>query len=253
MGPSPMYDHLVPDDAGDLAMQDGDGKPSLMQIVCGILDMKEEDVSLDVPLTSYGLDSLSAASLSFALRPIITVSQLQLLADLTIKDLLARAEEVADASEAAVPPAPSPPVPKPDPAAEKVREMEALVVQLSADLEPSPVHGPPQRDTLGSIVVTGTTGSLGSHVLAHLLGGSGFKRIYALVRRDSHGLGARERQTSTFEYRGLDTSLLESPRLRIVECALDQPLLGMSKDSYEEVSCSASTTWPLPDGHPDPD
>ena len=97
MGSSHLYDHLVPD-ADESAMgEDGDGKVSLVQIVCRTLDIKAEDVSEDVPLTSYGLDSLSAASLSFALRPLLSISQLQLLADLTIKDLRAKIEDATDA------------------------------------------------------------------------------------------------------------------------------------------------------------
>ena len=236
MGPSPMYDHLVSDDADDSAAQDGDGKPSLTHIVCRILDMKEEDVSPDVPLTSYGLDSLSAASLSFALRPIVTVSQLQLLADLTVKDLMARVEEAPDASTPDHPPANSGPAIEKDPAAEKVQAMEALLARLSTDLASSTINGPARRENLGAIVVTGTTGSLGAHALAHLLENSGFKKVYALVRPGNDGVGAEERQVSAFKFRGLDISLLESPRFAAVTCILDKPSLGITQDVYQEVS-----------------
>ncbi|KAI0749982.1 hypothetical protein C8Q80DRAFT_660233 [Daedaleopsis nitida] len=92
MGPSPLYDHLVPADATAEAQPVTDKKASLSQIVCRVLDLKEADISIDVPLTTYGLDSLSAAALSFALRPLLSVSQVQLLADLAIKDLQARME-----------------------------------------------------------------------------------------------------------------------------------------------------------------
>ena len=95
MGSSSLYDHLVPD-VDVVEDQNGDGKPSLVQIVCHTLDIKVEDVSMDVPLTTYGLDSLSAASLSFALRPLVSISQLQLLADLTIKDIQARIDDIVD-------------------------------------------------------------------------------------------------------------------------------------------------------------
>lgn len=95
MGSSSLYDHLVPD-VDVVEDQNGDGKPSLVQIVCHTLDIKVEDVSVDVPLTTYGLDSLSAASLSFALRPLVSISQLQLLADLTIKDIQARIDDIVD-------------------------------------------------------------------------------------------------------------------------------------------------------------
>lgn len=235
MGPSPMYDHLIPDDDVDFATQDGDGKPSLLQIVSRILDIKEEDVTPEVPLTTYGLDSLSAASLSFALRPIVAVSQLQLLADLTVKDLLERIEEAAVDSTPDQVASGSPPAVKQDPAAEKVREMEALVERLSADLAPSAMKGP-AREALGSIVVTGTTGSLGAHALAHLLKNSGFKKVYALVRPSDEGVGATQRQVSAFKFRGLDTSLLDSSRFVAVPCILDKPSLGVAQEVYQEVS-----------------
>lgn len=235
MGSSPMYDHLIPDDDEDFATQSGDGKPSLLQIVCRILDIKEEDVTPEVPLTTYGLDSLSAASLSFALRPIVVVSQLQLLADLTVKDLLARVEEAAVDSNPDPLLSGSSPVVKQDAAAEKVQEMEELVQRLAADLAPSAVKGP-TRVALGAIVVTGTTGSLGAHALAHLLKNSGFRKVYALVRPSDDGVGAKQRQVSAFEFRGLDTSLLNSSHFVAVPCILNKPALGMPQEVYQEVS-----------------
>ncbi|KAI1785117.1 hypothetical protein LXA43DRAFT_1100677 [Ganoderma leucocontextum] len=78
MGPSKLYDHLVPQDTseGGGAQQDASGSQSLVQIVCRVLDLKVEDVSAEVPLTAYGLDSLSAASLSYSLRPLLAVLQI---------------------------------------------------------------------------------------------------------------------------------------------------------------------------------
>ncbi|KAI0737725.1 KR domain-containing protein [Daedaleopsis nitida] len=79
-----VYGHLVPTEEQEAVALGGDKKVSLSQIVCQVLDLKVDDVSIDVPLTSYGLDSLYAAALSFALRPILTISQIQLLADVTM-------------------------------------------------------------------------------------------------------------------------------------------------------------------------
>ncbi|KAI0653728.1 ketoacyl-synt-domain-containing protein [Cubamyces menziesii] len=93
MGASPLFDDLVP--AQDADAEDASAEKSssnLKDVVCKILDVAPEDLSLDVPFTSYGLDSLSAAALSYALRPFINISQLQLLADLSLKELQARME-----------------------------------------------------------------------------------------------------------------------------------------------------------------
>ena len=41
---------------------------------------------------------------------------------------------------------------------------------------------------------------------------------------------------SAFKFRGLDTSLLESPRFQAVTCVLEKPSLGITEDVYQEVS-----------------
>ncbi|KAH9944952.1 ketoacyl-synt-domain-containing protein [Epithele typhae] len=94
LGPSPLYDHLVLDNAlADIATGAGaDGGASLLSIVCAVLELDPEEVDVSVPLTAYGLDSVSAAALSFALRPLLAVSQVQLLVDLSVKDLQSRIE-----------------------------------------------------------------------------------------------------------------------------------------------------------------
>ncbi|KAI0364111.1 ketoacyl-synt-domain-containing protein [Pilatotrama ljubarskyi] len=93
MGSSALYDHLVParSSSEDLVMVDNTPASSTVHdVVCKVLDLSPEDLSLDVPFTSYGLDSLSAAVLSHALRPFLAISQLQLLADVTMRELEAR-------------------------------------------------------------------------------------------------------------------------------------------------------------------
>ncbi|KAH9934268.1 putative polyketide synthase [Fomitopsis serialis] len=89
LGSSPLYDHLVIKASSsdtDQTSSDDLGR-SLSDIICDVLDIDPEDLSADVPLTSYGLDSLSAAALSHALEPYVAISQLQLLADVTLGDL----------------------------------------------------------------------------------------------------------------------------------------------------------------------
>ncbi|KAH9942788.1 ketoacyl-synt-domain-containing protein [Amylocystis lapponica] len=94
MGPSAMYDDLVVErDTQDNEVKKADS--SLKGVVCRVLDIAETDLLPDVPFTTYGLDSLSAASLSYALRPIMTVSQIQLLANLTLNDLESRLPQQA--------------------------------------------------------------------------------------------------------------------------------------------------------------
>lgn len=87
-GSSALYDDLVTQapaaEAGPLLPVDDLGT-NIHGIICEVLDIDPQDLSMDVPLTSYGLDSLSAAALSHALLPYMEISQLQLLADVTLR------------------------------------------------------------------------------------------------------------------------------------------------------------------------
>ena len=89
-----MYSHLLPErtSAEDEALTSNDNG-SIGDILCATFDISREDLSPDVPLTVYGLDSLSAAKLSFALKPFLSISQTQLLANVTLRSLEARLED----------------------------------------------------------------------------------------------------------------------------------------------------------------
>lgn len=60
------------------------------------IDIDPEDFFTSAPLSFYGLDSITAAQLSFDLQPFLHITQLQLLADATFDDLLVRADEHAE-------------------------------------------------------------------------------------------------------------------------------------------------------------
>ena len=239
MGPSQLYDHLVQHDDEESSEDSANSKPSLLHIVCKVLDLQEADVSPDVPLTSYGLDSLSASSLSYALRSIVSVSQLQLLADLTIADLQSRMDtnEIKESVHAA-----SSSQSQPDPASQReeyvanhVREMQSLLEELSSNISPrSPPAGAPAHRQSRVALITGTTGSVGGHILAELLATSDYDKVIALVRPGRQG-STRERQVAAFRDRSLDTSLLESPKFVLVECPFEGERLGLNSAVYDEV------------------
>ena len=102
MGPSLLYDHLVSERSSNEDQEGcaaGKDARTLLETVCRVLDLEASEVSVDVPLTAYGVDSLSAAALSFALRPFLAVSQVQLLADVTIRMLQEKIENDQVVSE----------------------------------------------------------------------------------------------------------------------------------------------------------
>jgi thioesterase domain-containing protein/aryl carrier-like protein len=83
MGLSSVFEHLVAADDQTISEKGGQ---SIEDIVLQHLDLDRGDFSPDVPLTAYGLDSLSAMRLAGALRSFVNISQLQLL-DCTLKDI----------------------------------------------------------------------------------------------------------------------------------------------------------------------
>ncbi|KAH7925399.1 polyketide synthase [Leucogyrophana mollusca] len=89
-GASPIYDHLVvTPEVAESTVAD-ESSISLQGLVLQFLDVTPEDFSPEVPFTSYGLDSLSAGRLAYALKPHAVITQLQLLADISLNDLMER-------------------------------------------------------------------------------------------------------------------------------------------------------------------
>jgi len=86
------------------------------------------------------------------------------------------------------------------------------------------------------VVVTGTTGSLGTFLLDQLLDRPSVKRVYCFNRKGN--VDTTERQLSGFEDRGLNPAKLQrvlGDRVVLYDVDLSQPRLGLSQVDYEEV------------------
>ena len=90
------------------------------------------------------------------------------------------------------------------------------------------------------VLVTGTTGGFGSDILEQLLLDDHVSAVYALNRKASSAL---ERQTARFCERGLDVSLLASPKLKMVEGDLSVPGFDIAPDMLEEVCLTCSDCY----------
>ncbi|KAJ6480154.1 putative aminoadipate reductase [Mycena sanguinolenta] len=95
---------------------------------------------------------------------------------------------------------------------------------------------------LQSVLLTGSTGSLGSQILSSLLQDDRVVKVYALNRPSTSGggLSCMERHTVTFRDRGLDINLLNSPKLHFVQGQTEKPNLGLSEISYDEIRKSVT-------------
>jgi hypothetical protein len=104
-------------------------------------------------------------------------------------------------------------------------------------------------EPIESVVLTGTTGALGSHLLAQLLANDKVQRIWALNRpHKGSTLTIKQRQHAAFEDKMLPVGLLDHSKLTFLECSLDQTRLGLPENDYEK----ASVSYANPSTHIDP-
>ncbi|PIL34345.1 hypothetical protein GSI_03120 [Ganoderma sinense ZZ0214-1] len=117
-------------------------------------------------------------------------------------------------------------------AAHAPEDLWKYVERYSANFPPRPsclVERAPCKDV---VLITGTTGGFGCDTLEHLLRDSNVARVYAFNRK---GTQALNRQRAQFIARGLDVSLLDSPRFVMVEAALHEPDFGIDHVLREEI------------------
>jgi hypothetical protein len=96
---------------------------------------------------------------------------------------------------------------------------------------------PNDRSAASTVVLlTGSTGGLGSHLLELLLRDDGVQKVYAFNRPPKTSATIFERHQNTFADRGLDTALLRSEKLVFVESDTALPKLGLKDSLFEEVT-----------------
>ncbi|KAJ7066919.1 hypothetical protein C8F01DRAFT_1340925 [Mycena amicta] len=207
-------------DTRDIELQAVEETPQsrAARIVQSILNVSALDFDADVPLTSYGIDSLSAGRLSFALRSIAQVTQLQLLADNSLSDIL-RKFPLASASEFVSP---------------LNSESGSPKLGTSTPASESPAETMPSSGQ--TVLVTGTTGVLGTHILVELLARPDVSRVYALNR----GTASLERQAAALEEQGFDPSLASSPKAFFVEGELEDKGLFSTSNISAELRASVT-------------
>ncbi|KAL1938320.1 hypothetical protein VTO73DRAFT_11771 [Trametes versicolor] len=126
--------------------------------------------------------------------------------------------------------------------AERLAQMKALVEKYSAKW-PSPqweatVTAPAAGETL---LVTGSTGRVGSHLLAQLVQKPEVTHVYALNREPTGGAAKLEaRQREALKTWGLDPALLDGGKVTFLPADLAKPSFGLDEKTYGELRSSVT-------------
>lgn len=107
-----------------------------------------------------------------------------------------------------------------------------------------------QRNGLGtaprSVLLTGSTGTVGTQLLHTLLNRDGIDHVYCLNRGND---GGSEAQRKSFAHAGFATTPLDNNRVTFIKADLSQPLLGLTNDVYEllqsHVGLVIHAAWPV--------
>ncbi|EEQ29776.1 putative NRPS-like protein biosynthetic cluster [Microsporum canis] len=85
-----------------------------------------------------------------------------------------------------------------------------------------------------SVILTGSTGSLGTYLLNYLLNDDTVSKVYCLNRSD-----AKERQTESFRLKGLRIEALD--KAEFLTASLSEERLGLDKEKYDELIRTVDT------------
>ena len=114
--------------------------------------------------------------------------------------------------------------------------INAMIEKYSIGLE-GPIDGVLPDSPLiepSVVLLTGSTGGLGSFLLSELLKNSAVQRVFAF-NRPSSKKSIEERQETAFKDRELPIELLKSDKLVYIEADASAEKCGLSPPQYEEV------------------
>ncbi|KAI0383712.1 acetyl-CoA synthetase-like protein [Hypomontagnella monticulosa] len=108
------------------------------------------------------------------------------------------------------------------------KAMQELLEKYTKDLPPPNMNKPAPLDDGQTVIVTGTTGGLGSYLVHHLISDSNVKKIYCLNRSKD----GRSRELEVFEERGLNADFA---KCEFLQADLSLPDFGLGSEKYDEM------------------
>ncbi|OGM44214.1 putative polyketide synthase [Aspergillus bombycis] len=98
------------------------------------------------------------------------------------------------------------------------------------------------------VLLTGGTGSLGSHILAHLARQQSVNRIFCLNRSKAND-EAFQRQTSALQKRGISLAAHEMRKVEVLATTIYHNNLGLSSEQYDILKTTVThmihSAWPM--------
>lgn len=124
------------------------------------------------------------------------------------------------------------------------RDLEKSITELAAKYTanmPQPAHQSAQANGVAErepvVLLTGSTGAVGSHILARLLADPRIAKVYTFNRQVNVSY---DRQRASFVERELDLGLLDSPKLVSLVGDLSQQFFGLEEAAYNEIRDSVT-------------
>ena len=110
-----------------------------------------------------------------------------------------------------------------------------------------PINSKIVNSTATCILITGASGSVGAHLVAHLAKLPRVDRIVCLNR--CNNINPRERQLQALKSRGISLDESSVSKLKVFEADTAKPLLGLSQEEYESLLNSVTHivhgAWPM--------
>ncbi|KAG2347280.1 acetyl-CoA synthetase-like protein [Suillus weaverae] len=125
-------------------------------------------------------------------------------------------------------------------------EIESMIEKYSVgfsgdsirDASPTLINGRNRSNHV--VILTGSTGGLGSYLLASLLQREDVSVVYAFNRSSRGAASIQERQKNGFDDRGLNATLLQSKKLLYIETDISSDDLGLEKELYQKIRSSVT-------------
>jgi thioester reductase-like protein len=213
---------------------------SIVEVVRSQVGKVEVDSETD--LFSVGVDSMQVLSLSRILRSALELAGIKadkdavaarvIYANPTISGLarhlystVISGDNVGDAAE------------------EEIRAMSHIIEKYTSDLPPPNAAQSDPLDEQQTVIVTGTTGSLGAYMLDRLIKNPRVAKVIAFNRGED---GGRSRQSTYSAARGLSTDF---SKVEFLGVDLSKPLFGLTQARFNDLLATADriihNAWPV--------